>query len=204
MGAEGSELEEKDLNITQLLESWRAGNEEALATLIPLLYSKLRTLAAGLMRGERANHSLSPTAIVNEAYLRLHNTDLPWQDRAHFLAIAAREMRRVLVDHARIRHRDKRGGDWRRVTISSFDQPNSREIDLVDMIAIETALDKLTLIDPRKTQVVDLLLFGGLTIAEISELLQLSVPTINRDWKFARAFLQHELKSLHQPTPDPS
>jgi RNA polymerase sigma-70 factor (ECF subfamily) len=187
-----------------LLESWRAGNQEALASLIPLLYAKLRTLASGLMRSERANHTLTPTAIVNEAYLRLHDTNLPWQDRAHFLAIAAREMRRVLVDHARLRQRDKRGGDWQRVTFTGLQEAQASEVNIVDMIAIETALDKLTLIDPRKTQVVDLLLFGGLTIAEISELLQLSVPTINRDWKFARAFLQHELKSLEQPAPEPA
>ncbi len=109
-------MEPADSDITILLERWRAGESAALSELIPLVYQRLHQLASGVLRGERQGHTLSPTAIVHEAYLRLQNADAAWQDRGHFLAIASREMRRVLVDHARSRQRDKRGGDWQRIS----------------------------------------------------------------------------------------
>lgn len=191
----GELLEGSDAQITLLLERWRGGNQDALSSLMPMLYARLHSLASGMMQNERASHTLSPTAVIHEAYLRLHDTNVPWQDRAHFIAVAAREMRRVLVDHARTRSRAKRGGEWQRVSITGLDGLNGNSSNPLDILAIEAALEKLQAIDARKTQVVDLLLFGGLTIEETAHALNLSVPTINRDWKFARAFLQHELKS---------
>jgi len=188
-------VDASDANITLLLERWRSGQQEALAELMPLVYQRLHHLAAGLMRSERVGHTLSPTAVVHEAYVRLNGADIAWQDRGHFLAIASREMRRVLVDHARARKREKRGGDLQRVSLSGAEEADAMELDLAGMLAIESALDKLNELDPRKTQVVDLILFGGLSIPETAEALGLSMATVNRDWKFARGFLQHELKS---------
>lgn len=187
-------MEPADSDITILLERWRAGESAALSELIPLVYQRLHHLASGLLRGERQGHTLSPTAIVHEAYLRLQNADVAWQDRGHFLAIASREMRRVLVDHARSRQRDKRGGDWQRISFSGIDPAEGSESDLLDVLSIEAALEKLGEIDPRKTEIVDLLLFGGHSIEEVAEQLQISVATVNRDWRFARAFLHHEMK----------
>lgn len=183
-----------DSDITLLLEKWRGGNQEALAELMPLIYAHLRSMAAAIMKTERPGHTLSPTAVVHEIYLRLYGANVAWQDRRHFLAIASREMRRVLVDHARARQREKRGGDLQRITLSNLDAQNGLEVDFVDMLAMDQALDKLDLIDPRKSEVVSLILFGGLTVEETAATLQISVSTVNRDWKFARAFLQQELK----------
>lgn len=162
---------------------------------MPLVYDRLHSLARGLMKQERVGHTLSPTAVVHEAYVRLYGADVEWRDRGHFLAIASREMRRVLVDHARSRSREKRGGDWQRISFSGAEAADAMELDLAGMIAIEDAMRKLEAIDPRKTQVVDLVLFGGLALPEVAETLGVSLATVNRDWKFARAFLQHELKA---------
>jgi RNA polymerase sigma-70 factor (ECF subfamily) len=183
-----------DSEITLLLEKWRGGNRHALAELMPLIYSHLRSMAAGIMKSERSGHTLSPTAVVHEIYLRLYGVNVAWQDRRHFLAIAAREMRRVLVDHARSRQREKRGGDMQRITLTNLDAQSSLEIDLVDLLSMDQALDKLHLIDARKSEVVNLILFGGLTVEETAATLQISTATVNRDWKFARAFLHQELK----------
>jgi RNA polymerase sigma-70 factor, ECF subfamily len=186
-------LEAADTEITVLLERWRAGEQAAVGELIPLVYQRLRHVAAGMLRGERAGHTLSPTAVVHEAYLRLQRSDVPWQDRGHFLAVASREMRRVLIDHARGRQRDKRGGDWQRVSFTNAGLIEGEEHDLVGLLSMEAALEKLSTMDPRKTEIVDLILFGGLSIAEVAEHMQVSVATVNRDWRFARAFLQHEM-----------
>lgn len=150
------------------------------------------------MRRENPGHSLSPTAVVNEAYLRLHGKEVAWQDRSHFLAIAAREMRRVLVDHARSKRRDKRGGGWQKISLSKFDAATQEDNDLVAILGVEAALEQLTAIDPRKTEIVDLILFGGFTIPQVAEHLGISTATVNRDWRFARAFLQHELKGKNE------
>jgi RNA polymerase sigma factor (TIGR02999 family) len=187
-------VEGTDSEITILLERWRSGEKEARDALIPLVYRRLHQLAAGLLRGERANHTLSPTAVVHEAYMRLQKANVPWQDRGHFLAVASREMRRVLVDHARARQREKRGGDLQRVSFTSVDRVQGEEYDLVRLLDLEAALEKLAAIDPRKTEMVDLVLFGGLTMEEAASQLGVSVATLNRDWRFSRAFLQHEMK----------
>lgn len=184
-----------DVEITLLLEKWREGDQAALADLMPLIYGQLRQIAGGIMNRERAGHTLSPTAVVNEIYLRLYDRNVSWQDRRHFLAIASREMRRVLVDHARSRNREKRGGDVQRVTLSNLDDHRGVELDLVDMIAVDDAMEKLALVDPRKAEVVNLMVFAGLTIGETAETLQLSESSVSRDYRFARAFLQHELKN---------
>jgi RNA polymerase sigma factor (TIGR02999 family) len=188
----------EDQQITLLLERWRAGQVDALNELMPLVYARLHALAASFMRRENPGHSLSPTAVVNEAYLRLHGKEVAWQDRAHFLAIAAREMRRVLVDHARAKRRNKRGGGWQKISLSKFDAATQEDNDLVAILSVEAALEQLTAIDPRKTAIVDLILFGGFTIPQVAEHLGISTATVNRDWRFARAFLQHELRGKHQ------
>jgi RNA polymerase sigma factor (TIGR02999 family) len=184
-----------NVEITLLLEKWREGDQEALADLMPLIYGQLRQIAGGIMNRERAGHTLSPTAVVNEVYLRLYDRNVSWQDRRHFLAIASREMRRVLVDHARSRNREKRGGDVQRVTLSNLDDHRGVELDLVDMIAVDDAMEKLALVDARKAEVVSLMVFAGLTIGETAETLQLSESSVIRDYRFAKAFLQHELKT---------
>jgi RNA polymerase sigma factor (TIGR02999 family) len=185
---------ETDANITLLLERWSDGDREALDAVTRLVYEHLHQLAGKYMRSENAGHTLSPTAVVHEAYLRLSGSGLTLQNRGHFLAIAAREMRRVLVEHARKRGAQKRGGgDWLRVTL--HEGRASEEGDAVDIIAVQDALEKLRAVDPRKADLVDLIAFAGLTTVEVAETLQVSLSTVNRDWRMARAFLQNELKS---------
>ena len=146
------------------------------------------------MAGERAGHSLQATALVNEAYLRLINAkDVPWRDRAHFLAVAARVMRRILVDHARARHYQKRGGDAVRVTLDDA-LVVAREPD-EDFVALDDALTALEAIDARKSQVVEMRFFGGLTIDETAEALQISRDTVKRDWNIAKLWLLRELRT---------
>jgi RNA polymerase sigma factor (TIGR02999 family) len=146
------------------------------------------------MAGERAGHSLQATALVNEAYLRLINAqDVPWRDRAHFLAVAARVMRRILVDHARARHYQKRGGDAVRVTLDEA-LVVAREPD-EDFVALDDALTALEAVDARKSQVVEMRFFGGLTIEETAEALQISRDTVKRDWNIAKLWLLRELRA---------
>ena len=181
-----------------LLERWRGGDSAAGDELAGLVYGNLRRLAASYMRGERPNHTLSPTALVHEAYVRLAGGPLSMEDRAHFLAMAAREMRRVLVDHARLRNRDKRGGGWwQQVTLDEGHRISAEST--VDMLVLQTALDKLAELDQRKAELVDLMCFGGLTVEEAAKILKISTATIGREWRMARAWLQHELK--HQESP---
>ena len=145
------------------------------------------------MAGERAGHSLQATALVNEAYLRLINAkDVAWHDRAHFLAVAARVMRRILVDHARARHYQKRGGDAVRVTLDEALVVASEPVQ--DVVAIDEALTALAAVDARKSQVVEMRFFGGLTIEETAEALQVSRDTVSRDWKMAKLWLLRELR----------
>lgn len=176
-----------------LLERWRGGDSAAGDQLAEMVYGNLRRLASSYMRSERSNHTLSPTALVNEAYVRLAGGALSIEDRAHFLAMAAREMRRVLVDHARLRNRDKRGGGlWQQVTLDEAHRISNE--NSVDMLLLQTALDKLAQVDQRKAELVDLICFGGLTAEEAAKILKLSTATIGREWRMARAWLQHELK----------
>jgi RNA polymerase sigma factor (TIGR02999 family) len=178
------------LNVT--LEH-KDGSSESLDEVVLLVYEELRRLAAHYLRGERANHTLQPTALVNEAYLCLaKQDDVRWQNRAHFLAIAANTMRRVLVDHARERRAVKRGGDRRRVTLRSSIALDDRDVDI---LSLDEALQKLASFDPEGARVVELRFFGGLTIEETAEAMSASPATVKRTWTAAKAWLYRELSA---------
>jgi RNA polymerase sigma-70 factor, ECF subfamily len=177
--------------VTRLLRAWAGGDEAALHDLIPLVERELNRIARRCLFGERPNHSLSASALVNEAFLRLVDIrQIEWRDRAHFLAMSARLMRRVLVDLARARRADKRGGDAVRVT---FDEALVGGDRGADLIRLDDALQALAALDERKGRVVELRFFGGLSVEEIAAVLQVSSKTVMRDWDFARAWLQREL-----------
>lgn len=181
-----------------LIVRWREGDSGAGDELTRLVYGNLRRLASSYMRSERPGHTLSPTSLVHEAYLRLACADLTIQDRAHFLAMAAREMRRVLVDHARSRSREKRGnGSLEQVTLDPSHWIAGSEA--VDMLILQSALERLAKMDDRKSRLVDLMCFGGLTTDESALVLGVSPATVRRDWTLARAWLQHELRPTSTP-----
>jgi len=178
--------------VTELLLAWRGGDEAALGRLTPLVHDELMRMARRCLRGERAGHSLPPTALVHEAYLRLVETQrMSWRNRAHFLAMAARVMRRVLVEVARARRRQKRGGGAVQVALTEDLRATNRTEDLA---ALDEALDVLAAVDPRRSQVVELRFFGGLSVEETAAVLSVSADTVMRDWKLARAWLRRELK----------
>ncbi len=180
--------------ITGLLLAWRGGNEQALDRLAPLVYDELRRLARCHMRGERPGHTLQPTALANEAYLRLIDAQqIQWHDRAHFFAMASRLMRRVLVDHARAHRADKRGGHDVRVSLDRALGLAARG-DSLDLVALDDALDTLAKLDERKRDVVELRFFGGLSVEETATVLKVSSDTVTRDWNFAKSWLQRELR----------
>ena len=182
-------------NITHLLKEWSNGDERALNELTPLVYEELRQQAARYMRKERAGHSLQATALINEAYLRLVDwKDIQWADRAHFFAMAANMMRRVLVDHARSRGRLKRGGEAIHVSLAEAADVHAPES--ADMLALDDVLRRLEELDPRKSRIVEMRFFGGLTLEESAEALNVSVATVRRDWALTRAFLFSELKKM--------
>ena len=177
--------------MTRLLLAWRAGDETALARLAPLVHKELQRIARGCLRGERARDSFPATALVHEAYLRLVDTQhVNWQNRAHFLAMAARLMRRILVDLARTRRYQKRGGDAVLVSFTSaLHAPDKTE----DLVALDDALQTLARLDERRSRVVELRFFGGLSVEETAAVLSVSPDTVMRDWKLARAWLRREL-----------
>jgi RNA polymerase sigma factor (TIGR02999 family) len=178
--------------VTQLLVRWREGDRRALDELMPLVYTELHRLAAHYMRGERPGHTLQTSALVNEAYLRLAgHEDIQWQDRAHFFAVAARAMRRILVDHARRRGNQKRGGDMHKVALDEALVVSDERA--AEVVALDDALARLAEIAPRKSQLVELRFFGGLGIEETAEVLQVSPGTVMRDWTFAKAWLRREM-----------
>jgi RNA polymerase sigma factor (TIGR02999 family) len=186
--------------VTRLLELMVAGDADASDRLMSLVYTELRALAAAYMRKERDDHTLQPTALVNEAWIRLVSERVgTWKNRAHFYGIAAQAMRRVLLDHARGRRRLKRhGGD--RVTLDDdLAAPGSGTLDV---LAVDEALQKLETLDPRQARVVEARFFGGLDIEETAEALGVSTATVKRDWAFARAFLQRELDEQGAGKPD--
>jgi RNA polymerase sigma factor (TIGR02999 family) len=177
-------------DVTELLRAWRSGDEPALSRLVPIVHDELRRIADRCLRGERAA-SLDATALVSEAYLRLVDTRrVDWQNRAHFLAMAARVMRRVLVDAARARAAGKRGGGAVRVTLADDAGLIERPQDLA---ALDDALETLAAVDPRRGRVVELRCFGGLTVEETALVLDVSPETVMRDWKLARSWLRREL-----------
>jgi RNA polymerase sigma-70 factor, ECF subfamily len=181
-----------DQDVTALLASWTEGDEDALNRLVPLVEQELRRLARQQMRSERLGHLLQPTALVNEAYLRLVDIQrMRWQNRAHFFAVAARLMRRILVDAARSRQYQKRGGGARHV---SFDEALLVSAEAPEqLVALDDALEALAAVAERKSQVVELRYFGGLTVEETAEVLKISPETVMRDWKFAKSWLLREL-----------
>ena len=178
--------------VTQLLVAWGGGDSAALDELMPLVYEELRRLAHQCMRRERPGHTLQTSALVNEACLRLvDQKNIHWQDRAHFLGIAARLMRQVLVDYARKRRYAKRGGDARRVSLD--EAMIISEERAADVVVLDEALKSLAEIDPRKSQIVELRFFGGLSIEETAAVLKVSPGTVMREWTLAKAWLRREM-----------
>ena len=177
--------------ITELLEEWGHGSESALDDLLSAVYAELRAIAARQLRGERPDHTLQPTALVNEAFLRLVDQKrMTWESRAQFFAFAATAMRRILVDHARKRRAEKRGGDPARVTLEQVEIGVGPEADLIDL---DDCLRRLAEIDPQQARIVELRFFAGCTMEEAAEVLELSPSTAKRKWRVARIWLHAEL-----------
>jgi RNA polymerase sigma-70 factor, ECF subfamily len=183
-------------DVSRLLAECSDGNQAAFNKLLPLVYDELHRLAAAYMSRERGNHTLQTTALVNEAYLRLvDQKSAGWQDRAHFFAVAAKVMRQILIDHARGRARAKRGGGGQRVSLDEGAMLSEERA--ADLLALDEALRKLAGLDQRKSEVVELRFFGGLTVEETAEVLNVTPKTVTRDWTMARAWLYRELASTH-------
>ena len=179
-------------SITQLLKEWRDGDETALDRLVPLVYEELRRLAHHYMRRERPGHTLQTTALVNEVYLRLvDHKGMRWQNRAHFYAVAAQAMRRILIDHARSRNYLKRGGDVKMIQLEEAATVVQKQA--ADLIALDDALSELAAIDPRKSKIVEMRYFGGMSVEETAEALDVSPVTVMRDWSTAKAWLLRAL-----------
>lgn len=180
-------------NVTQLLKDYKDGKKDALDELFPLVYDELRKLAASRMRNERGDHTLQPTALVHEAYMRLieqHSTD--WQNRAHFFGLAAEMMRRILVNHAVSHNAEKRFGNQTKLALDEIvDFTKGSDINLV---ALDDALNRLAEFDPKQAKIVELKFFGGLTNEEIAEVVGVSDSTIKREWRIAKAWLHEQLK----------
>jgi len=181
----------KAANITQLLNQWSGGDDKAGEQLTPIVYDELRRLAMRIFSGERRGHTLQPTALVHEAYLKLIDADVTWQDRAHFYSLAARMMRRLLVNHANARGAEKRGGEALRVTLVEDDV--AEEAEEAGILALNEALESLAEIDERKSQLIELQYFGGLSHKEMEEVTGLSKSTIVRDLRLARAWVKNYL-----------
>ena len=182
--------------VTQLLQKWQEGNQEALEALMPLVYNELKRLAGSYLRRERPDHTLQSAALVNEAYLRLvDQTQTRWQNKAHFYGIAAQMMRRVLADHARSHNAVKRGAGMPELELNeSIAQAQSRSVDLLDL---EEALQKLEKLDPQQGRIVELRFFSGLSIEDTANVLGISPATVKRDWAAARAWLFREVAARH-------
>lgn len=188
-------------DVTRLLREWQAGSGPALERLIPLVYDELHALASRYLSRERRDHTLQTTALVNEAFLKLAGQrEVDWQSRAHFFGIAAKLMRRILVDHARRDGRVKRGGGAPHLPLDDFDPPApGAAVDPVDACVLDTALARLEALDPQQGRVVELRFFGGMTIEETAEVMGISPATIKREWAVARAWLYRELTADAPP-----
>jgi len=183
---------EPSADVTRLLRAWGAGDEAALDQLTPVIYAELRRRAHSYMKNERPGHTLQTTALANEAWMRLVNVAaVDWKDRAHFFAIAANVMRRILVDGARARGRGKRGGSAQRVDLDQIPDISSRRDP--ELIAIDEALEALAQLDPRKAKVIELRFFGGLSFEETAAVLKVHEQTVLRDWRLARVWLMREM-----------
>jgi RNA polymerase sigma-70 factor, ECF subfamily len=177
-------------DVTLLLRQWREGDPSAADRLLPVVYGELHRLAAGYLRRERTGHTLQSTALVNEAWMKMADQGGPWQNRAHFLGVAAQAMRRILVDHARRKSAQKRGGNDARVTLADVAAP---VVDEVDLILLDEALERLAALDPRQAKMITMRFFAGLTVEETAEALGVSEKTVKRDWVAAKAWLHREL-----------
>ena len=187
--------------ITALLANWREGNNAALNKLAPLVYNELRRLADHYMRGQRPDHTLQTTALVNEAYLRLADSKIPaFANRSHFFAVAAKAMRQILVNHAKAQRRQKRGGSANKIRLDEAALVAPENTDAI--LDLNDALERLSMLDSRKAKVVELRYFGGLEQEEIAEVLKISPITVRRDWVFARAWLYRELRTRPEMTND--
>jgi RNA polymerase sigma-70 factor (ECF subfamily) len=179
-------------SVTQLLIAWNDGDKDALDKLLPIVYDELRRQAARYLRRERPGHTLQTTALIHEAYLRLiDQKSVHWQNRAQFFGIAAQMMRRILVDHARTKHRAKRGGSDIRVSLTDATKV-TKDPDL-DLVELDEALNRLAEIDPQQSRIVELRFFSGLNVEETAAALQISPATVKRDWKVAKAWLHREI-----------
>ncbi len=179
-------------NVSELLNAWSIGDQDALDKLMPVVYDELRRQASNYLRRERPGHTLQTTALVHEAYLRLiDQKDMRWQNRAQFFGIAAQLMRRILVDHARAKHRAKRGGGDLRMTLN--EETTIAKSRSVDLIALDEALSRLAQIDSQQSKIVEVRFFGGLNVEETAEVLRISPATVKRDWSVAKAWLHREI-----------
>jgi RNA polymerase sigma factor (TIGR02999 family) len=195
---------ESPADVTTLLQRWSEGDRAALDRLLPMIYSELRRIAARQLSGERPEHTLAPTALVNELYLRLVDQQrASWDNRAHFFGVAAQLMRRILVDHERSRRADKRGGSVARVSLDGLldgtEVPHTTDMRgdaaAADVLAVDQALERLTMLDPDQARIVELRFFAGLTVEETAHVLQRSPRTVKREWRLAKAWLHRELRS---------
>jgi RNA polymerase sigma factor (TIGR02999 family) len=185
---------DKQPEITLWLHEWSRGKEDALDALMPIVYAELHRQAANYLRRERIGHTLQATALINEAYLKLiDQREVNWQNRAHFFAIAAQAMRRILVDHARTRHRDKRGGDAENLPLEAAEFATSASGTTVDLIALDEALTRLATLDERQSRIVELRFFSGMSVEETAEALGISKATVKNEWRTAKAWLFQEL-----------
>ncbi len=182
--------------VTQLLQQWGSGNKEALDELMPIVYEQLRKLASKCLRAERPDHTLRATALVNEAYLRLVDADVAWEDRVHFFAVSARLLRRILIDHAKAHKRDKRGGGAEKVELDEAVLVGPQATG--DILELDEALQRLSTLDQRKGALVELLFFGGLTYDEAAAAMEISPATVHRELTMAKAWLYRELS--HGPS----
>ncbi len=178
--------------VTQVLVDWSKGDQNAPDRLMPLVYEELRKLARNYLQRERSDHTLQATGLVHEAYLRLvDQSSMTWQNRAHFFAVAAQVMRRILVDHARAHRAEKRGGEREKIEFDEALAPSGEKA--VDLIALDDALHDLVTFDPRQSRIVEMRFFGGLTNEEIGDVLGISPRTIKREWRLAKAWLRREI-----------
>ncbi len=179
--------------VTQLLAAYNNGDQQALEQVFPLVYNELRRLAGGYLRREREGHTLQPTALVHEAYLRLLGQDVEWQNRAHFLGVAAQMMRRILVDHARQHQAEKRGSGGVKIALDDVEAINLSAERAADLIDLDDALTALAAFDPQKSKMVELRYFAGLSVEETAKVLGISIATFVRQWKTTRAWLYREI-----------
>jgi RNA polymerase sigma-70 factor, ECF subfamily len=194
-------MEQKTHEVTRMLSALSSGNQDVVSELVPLLYNELRRLAASYLRRERSNHTLQPTALVHEAYLRLvDQKDVHWQNRGHFIAVAAQLMRRILVDHARGHQAGKRGGPLPKLSLDQaivYSQERAGEL-----VCLDEVLSRFAEIDPQAARIVELRVFGGLTVEETAGLLGISPATVKRDWSMAKAWLAREIQKEAGDRPD--